>query len=230
MFRESWKDAQPDRVLDLWFPDDGHWNSIETHSKFWTWRMRGGADNVICSDFPDLTEAAARGFLGHWSKTPRGRLALIIALDQFPRSLWRNTPGAYGQDIMSARLALEGISNGDFDKLPNVWEKQFFIIAISHCEGPDHLARMERLVEMSRAQAAEAPKHLQASYIRMIGQAELVRDIIAKYGRHPHRNAILGRISTLEEDQYIAIGEFPHERKIPDMTAEMQDATKAGSA
>ncbi len=138
---------QPEQVLDLWFPDSGHQNDPAAHAAFWDERMQGGMDAAIKARFAGLTEAAATGKLDHWAETPRGRLALLIALDQFPRSLWRDTPAAFAQDIKAARLALEGIDNGDFDCLAP-WEQTFFHIAISHCEGPDHLERLDRLGAM----------------------------------------------------------------------------------
>jgi uncharacterized protein (DUF924 family) len=204
----------PEQVLDLWFPDDGHWEDPDAHSAFWTTRMQGGMDRIICSDFADLTEDAARGLLDHWAETPRGRLALLIALDQFPRSLWRDTPAAYGQDIKATRLALEGIRTGHYDALEALWERQFYIIAISHCEGPDHLERMDMLVEMARTLADAAPDRLAAWKERSVAQVLRVRDIIERFGRHPHRNPILGRISTPEEEAYISTGDFPHVRKV----------------
>ncbi len=84
----------PSDVLDFWFPDTEHQNTLETHTAFWAERMQGGMDAAIISKFADITHAAAFGELDHWAKTPRGRLALLIALDQFPRSLWRGTPAA----------------------------------------------------------------------------------------------------------------------------------------
>jgi len=205
---------QPDQILNLWFPDDGHQNDPETHSAFWDTRMQGGMDEIIRSDFSDLTVAAARGLLDSWGETSEGRLALLIALDQFPRSLWRDTPAAFGQDIKATRLALNGIRNGHYDALDAPWEKQFYIIAISHCEGPDHLERMDMLVRMSKDLAATLPENMQLFKERSIAQAERVRGIIERFGRHPHRNHILGRISTAEEEAYIAEGDFPHLRKV----------------
>jgi uncharacterized protein (DUF924 family) len=211
---------QPDTVLDFWFPDDGHENSIETHREFWTWRMCGDADNAICERFTELTEAAAMGCLDQWANTARGRLALIIALDQFSRSVWRDTPAAFAQDIKATRIALIGLENGHYQALPNVWEQQFYLIAISHCEGPDHSKRMDRLVGFVNAHVGEAPEHLQSFYRYGIQQNEAVRDIITKYERHPHRNRVLGRISTLNEKEYIALGQFPHQRELPKSSEE----------
>jgi len=206
------RNMKPAEVLDFWFPDDGHHLTTEAHKQFWIWRMQGHADEAICENFAELTKAAAKGQLDDWADTPNGRLALIIALDQFPRSLWRDSPAAYGQDIKSASLALEGLENGDYDALDHVWEKQFCLIAISHCEGPDHLQRMDRLVEEAKKLLMLAPEHLSPVYQMGIDQNERVREIISRYGRHPHRNNILGRLSTRAEETYINHGKFPHQR------------------
>ncbi|MEL6234810.1 MAG: DUF924 family protein [Pseudomonadota bacterium] len=200
----------PEEVLGFWFPDDGHWETAEGHGAFWRTRMQGGMDEEICARFAPLAEDAARCKLDHWADTPRGRLALILALDQFPRSLWRGTPGAYAQDIKAARLALEGIAIGHYHALRRGFERQFYLIAISHCEGPDHLARMDRLVELSRAQDDLIVPALEALRGDALRHVLNVRNVIERFGRHPHRNPILGRISSPEEEAYIATGEFPH--------------------
>lgn len=205
---------RPEQVLELWFPDSGHQDSPESHSAYWETRMQGGMDEIICRDFADLTLAAARGLLDRWAETPRGRLALLIALDQFPRSLWRDTPAAFGQDIKAARLALEGIRNGHYAALSAPWEKNFYIIAISHCEGPDHLQRMDMLVEMTEELIADIPGTLALFRERAPAQVRRVRGIIEQFGRHPHRNPILARVSSPEEEAYIATGDFPHLKKI----------------
>lgn len=196
-------------VLDLWFPNTGHQNDLEKHGAFWNERMQGGMDAIIKSDYSEITIAAATGLLDHWSETARGRLALLIALDQFPRSLWRDTPAAYAQDIKATRLALEGIENGHFEDL-EPWEQGFFVIAISHCEGPDHLERMNQLEKVVERIAEKIPETIAPMRERFKSQQERVAGIIAKFGRHPHRNAILGRLSTPEEEAYIATGDFPH--------------------
>jgi uncharacterized protein (DUF924 family) len=199
----------PDLVLDLWFPDSGHERSVETHAAFWTERMQGGMDATIIGQFAELTLAAATGQLDHWAATPRGRLALLIALDQFPRSLWRDTPGAFGQDIKATRLALDGIANGHFDALAP-WEQTFFVIAITHCEGPDHLERVTRLDEIVERIIAAYPEQLDPMKERFRGQQALVKSVLERFGRHPHRNGVLGRVSTPQEEEYVATGDFPH--------------------
>ena len=205
-------DHRSEEVLDLWFPDNGHWLDREAHARFWDERMQGGMDAVICQRFAGLTEAAARGQLDHWAETPRGRLALLIALDQFPRSLWRDTPGAFAQDIKACRLALGGVANGAFDRLAP-WEQAFFVISISHCEGPDHLDRMRMLGPLTDRIASRLTEPLLDVAEGFRRQTARVTGIIERFGRHPHRNPVLGRLSTPDEEAYIDTGDFPHLRK-----------------
>jgi uncharacterized protein (DUF924 family) len=204
----------PERVLDLWFPDDGHWISPERHRDFWQTRMYAGMDEVICCDFSDLTRAAAAGELDHWSATPRGRLALLIALDQFPRSLWRDTPAAFAQDIKATLLAMEGIRNGHFRQL-RPWEQTFFVITLGHCEGPDHLERLDLIDRVTEEILAGMPPEIAGMGARLVAQNASVRAVIERFGRHPHRNPIYGRVSSAAEAAYISTGDFPHLRKEP---------------
>ncbi|MEM7446242.1 MAG: DUF924 family protein [Pseudomonadota bacterium] len=204
----------PQQVLDFWFPDDGFWESRESFGAWIHNRMQGGVDDHICEHFPELTEAAAKGLLDSWAKTPRGRLALILALDQFPRSLWRGTPGAYAQDCKATLLAMEGIENGHFAAL-KPWEQTFFIVALAHCEGPDHLDRFDLIETVTEDIIAGLPPQLEYTAELFRAQNAKVRAIIERYGRHPHRNPIYGRVSSPEEEAYIAIGDFPHEADGP---------------
>ena len=202
----------PEQVLDLWFPATGHQNSIEAHGAFWDERMQGGMDERICNEYAELTIAAAKGQLDDWANTLRGRLALLIALDQFPRSLWRDTPGAFAQDNKSTKMAMETIFREDFDDL-EPWEQAFFIIAISHCEGPEHLARCESVwpVVLHIADRIRSGP-LSEMADGFVAQNERVLANIRRFGRHPHRNPIYGRVSTPDEEAYIEEGDFPHLR------------------
>ena len=204
---------QPEQVLDLWFPDNGFWESEESFSAWIRERMYGGMDQTICQDFAELTEAAARCELDHWAKTAEGRVALLIALDQFPRSLWRDTPAAYAQDIKANRLVLEGVANGHFAAV-KPWKKLFYVIAMGHCEGPDHLDRLTLLEELTEATIAENPPQLAYAADMFRGQNARVRSVIEQFGRHPHRNAHFGRVSSAAEEDYIATGDFPHVQKV----------------
>lgn len=206
-------ECDPQRVLDFWFPDNGHWTDRQRHGAFWDERMQGGMDAAIIDRFAALTRAAATCQLDHWARTPRGRLALLIALDQFPRSLWRDTPAAFAQDIKANRLVLEGLANGHYDGLAP-WEQAFHVIALGHCEGPDHLERLDLARRLTEGIAARMPPPLEDMGEGFLRQIDRVRGIVERFGRHPHRNPILGRPSSPEEEAYIATGDFPHVRKV----------------
>lgn len=209
---------QPQTVLDFWFPTDLDIFNPEAMGQFWFSRMQGGMDEAICRDHEEITFAAARGELDHWADTWDGRLALILVLDQFPRSLWRDTPGAYAQDIKAARLSLEGLQNGHYDAIDpqDTHKRAFYTISINHCEGPDHLERMDMLVELAEREVANAVEARKEMVQGQVDQVRRVREVIRRFGRHPHRNPILGRLSTPEEEAYIATGDFPHVKQADD--------------
>lgn len=206
--------AQPWRdVLDFWFPEGRTADlDAETHGKHWFWRMQGGADKAIVARFAELTVRGAEGDLGHWADEPEGRLALIIVLDQFSRSLWRGTPRAFAQDAAALTLAMDGLENGHFQALATPWFKIAHTQPLGHCEGPDHLERLDRLIRLRQEIASVAPEQLRPIYRSLVKQAEGVRQIIASFGRHPHRNKTLARQSTPAEKEYLEKGDFPHLR------------------
>lgn len=204
-------------VLDFWFPE-GRAPDIDPdrHAEHWRWRMHGGADAAIAARFGPLTERGAAGALDHWAATPEGRLALIVVLDQFPRSLWRGSARAWAQDPAALAQALAGLGNGDWAALGLPWFQITFTQPLGHAEGADHLARIDRLIALRRDIAARAPSPLQPLYASLVDQAGKVRRVIASFGRHPHRNAILGRNPTPEEEAYLQRGDFPHQRAFRD--------------
>lgn len=213
-------DPTPKDIVDFWFPD-GDAPTAEEHIRLWNWRMRGGAHEAVLARFTEVTERAAAGELDHWATTPLGRLALILILDQFTRSVWAGTPRAYAYDEKARDLCLGGLVNGHFDALPNVWTKGAFKIPLEHCEGPDHLANLDRAVAIAEALVAETPDSLKAIAAMGVMQPKRHRAVIARFGRHPHRNAVLGRASTPDELAYLDTGDFPHVGQLgipPDQT------------
>lgn len=207
------KTATPQEIVSFWFPD-GPEPEPDNHMKLWTWRMRGGADLEICEKYTGETQLAATGGFDHWAETPAGRLALIIVLDQFPRSVWAGSPEAYAQDPKALAICLEGLENGHFDALPNVWYKSVFKLPLEHCECPAHLANLDRAIAIADRLLAEAPPALEGIYAFAAQQPRKHRSVIERFGRHCHRNAILGRVSTPEEEAYIAAGAFPHQTEV----------------
>ncbi len=200
-------------VLEFWFPEGRSFQiDANTHRDHWYWRMRGGADSEITALFSELTAEGAAGNLDHWASDPAGRLALIIVLDQFSRSVWRGSSKAFAQDPAALALVMEGLSNGHYAALPTPWFKVVHGLPLGHCEGPDHLERLDILIRLREEIAAEAPAQLQPIYRLLARQARDVKQVIAAFGRHPHRNEVLCRRSSPTEEAYLQEGDFPHER------------------
>ena len=200
-------------VIDFWFPEGRTAEpDAKVHRAHWFWRMRGGADDEIIARFSNLTARAAAGDLADWAVDPYGRLALIILLDQFSRSVWRDTPRAYAQDDAARSLTMGGIANGHYAALKVPWLKIGFALPLGHCEGPDHLERLDLLIRLREEICTQAAPSLRPIYRSLVKQAQDVRQVISAFGRHPHRNQVLGRVSTLAEERYIAEEQFPHLR------------------
>ena len=200
------KDAED--VLRFWFPELSGADHPRLVSQF-QWWFGGGADVAIVERFVPLLERAASGELDRWAEEPRRRLALIIVLDQFSRSAYRNTARAFAQDPKALALAIRGLANGHYAALETPWEKTFFLLPFGHSE---ELAHLERAVVHAEQIAAEAPPQWRKILEHSASQARGHRDVIARFGRHPHRNAILGRTSTPEELAYLATGDLVHMR------------------
>lgn len=146
-------------------------------------------DREIGARFGSLMEDAAAGRLGHWTATPRGSLALCILLDQFPRNVWRGTPRAFASDARAREVAAHALAAGQ-DRCLTPDERMFFYLPFEHSEDPGDQERCVRLMaELGDPEWLEyAVRH---------------RDIIARFGRFPHRNAVLGRASTDEERAFL---------------------------
>ena len=203
----------PEEVLSYWFPEDidnADPETLRRQGKRW---MHGGpeVDREITERFGEVLERARRGELDHWAQTPRGRLALIIVLDQFSRNVYRGSPLSYSQDEKALKLALEGIDLG-MDRELGAFERMFFWLPVGHSED---LALHERSVRHAEEEAANAPPHLKAQYEFGVSQARAARNVIARFGRHPHRNEILGRTTTPEELEYLRTETPPHLRQPP---------------
>jgi uncharacterized protein (DUF924 family) len=198
-------------VLRFWFPEHLRDDHAVMVSQF-EWWFRGGADSAIVERFSGLLERAVRGKLDHWSHRPRSRLALITVLDQFSRSIHRGTARAFAQDQKALALALQGIEIGHYAALETPWEKTFFFLPLGHSEELRHL---ETAVELAEEHVGQAPSELRRILEHSTAQARGHRDVIARFGRHPHRNATLGRQSTPAELDYLAGGQLVHTRPLP---------------
>jgi uncharacterized protein (DUF924 family) len=151
-------------------------------------------DAEIRERFLPAYEAALAGRLGEWEETPDGALALLLLLDQFPRNMFRGEARTYAADPLARAVADRAIARG-FDRNAPTPERTFFYLPYEHSE---NLADQDRSVELARASGdAEALKW-----------AEHHAGIIRRFGRFPHRNALLGRNATAEEQAFLDGGGF----------------------
>jgi uncharacterized protein (DUF924 family) len=200
-----------EEVLRFWFPA----RPISDHAaavRQFEWWFGGASNAAVAERFAPLLERALRGEFDRWAETARSRLALILVFDQFSRSVHRGTARAFAQDPKALALTLEGIEIGHYAALATPWEKTFFFLPLGHSED---LAHLTVAVELAEQLAEEAPAQLRKILEHSAEQARGHRDIIARFGRHPHRNAVLGRPSTPEELAYLASGQLVHTRPLP---------------
>jgi uncharacterized protein (DUF924 family) len=151
-------------------------------------------DEAIREKFLATYEAAAAKQLAVWEQTAAGALALVIVLDQFPRNLFRGSARSFAADPLARAVTGRALAQ-DFDREIPARERQFFYLPFEHSE---LLADQERCCTLFRAAGdADALKW-----------AELHADIIRRFGRFPHRNAVLGRQTTIEEQAFLDGGGF----------------------
>jgi len=184
-------------VLDFWFgPLDRNGLPSEAAMRRW-FDSDDGFDAEIRARFGAVL-ARARELHG-WRATPRGALAMVILTDQFPRNVYRGTARAFACDDLALSVAVAAIDAGmDRELLPI--ERVFLYMPLEHAEDPDV---QQRSVACFHALAEEVPVPLRERFRDFASFADSHRTVIARFGRFPHRNAVLGRPSTAEEIEYL---------------------------
>ena len=163
-------------ILRDWFSDPERW-----------WGTDPAFDRYLRETYRDDVEAALRGERDGWSVTPRGALALVILLDQIARNIHRGTPRMYAGDAKALSTSFEVIGSGQDASLSEA-ERQFLYMPLMHSEDRFVQRRsLEKFAELSRS----------------FDYAKSHADIVFRFGRFPHRNAILGRESTPEEIEFL---------------------------
>jgi uncharacterized protein (DUF924 family) len=151
-------------------------------------------DAEIMARFAETQRAAAAGALSAWADTAEGALALLILLDQFPRNMFRGEARAFATDAQARAAAESAIARG-FDQAVPAAERMFFYLPFEHSES---MADQERCIALMRA-TGDAD---------LVKWAQLHADIIRRFGRFPHRNMVLGRATTPEEQAFLDAGGF----------------------
>ena len=168
----------PSDVLDYWFS--------EKSKQFW-FASTPQVDNEIKVRFESVWEKAAEGEYSQWRETADGSVALIVILDQLPLNMFRSDPKGFQTENMAVEVALNAINNG-FDEELNDEKLLFLFMPLMHSENIDHQNLQVYLFEKYNFNLEFSKHH---------------RDLVKKFGRFPHRNEILGRMSTMEELDYL---------------------------
>jgi uncharacterized protein (DUF924 family) len=192
-------EALRDELLEFWFgrdPDDAA--VAKAKAELW-WGHQPGIDEELQRRFGTAASAAAVDVLDHWTGSPRGRLVLILLLDQIPRAIYRGRPEAFASDFKAREIAEQGLESGA-DQLLRPIERLFFYLPFEHSE---ELADQERSVALYRQLVAEVPEDHRETFAEFVDYAVRHRDVIARFGRFPHRNQVLGRQSNPEELEFL---------------------------
>ena len=202
------------RIHRFWFGDTDTWAREYQHrAKLWFF---GGieTDRAIVEQFGDAIELATRGALEHWAThSPRALLCLVLLLDQFTRNAFRGTHRMFEADWRARRIVLELLdaSDQDDDEPRKQWftrdyspvEQMFLLVVLEHSEELAHVERALTLLQRLADSLRDNKKQRQ-SFRGVVKSCASHRDTIARFGRYPHRNDVLGRRSTPEEVEYLA--------------------------
>ena len=193
------EDPDPARVLDFWFGNlDANGQAAPEVAKRW-WMKNPAFDREIREAFGQDHAAIVAGGRETWLATPRGRLAYVIVLDQFSRNMFRDTADAFAHDAQALHATLGGIERGD-DHALAFDERTFLYMPLMHSEDLGPQDRLVGLLTRWRdALATDQRTRLEGT----IEYARRHRAIVARFGRFPHRNAVLGRTSTPEEIEFL---------------------------
>lgn len=192
----------PDSLLKTWFGEDLDTSAaVSARARAW-FAGDESFDDVIRQQFSSLPDRALRGEFANWREDARSALALVIALDQLPRNLFRGSPQAFAYDSAALDLARWALSCKVDAQLHPV-EAAFVYLPLEHAED---LALQTQCVALYRALLERAPAALLDQFESFLSYAERHHAVIERFGRFPHRNPIIGRASTPEEVRYLKEG------------------------
>lgn len=187
-------------LLEWWFGTLESPNEIAADKgKLW-FGKRDSQDLEAQTRFGDWVEQALAGGLTEWAQRPEGWLALVLLLDQLPRMIFRDTPKSFSGDLRAQALVAQGIA-ADFDRQLRPIQQVFIYLVFEHCE---NLAVQNEAVSRYIDLVARQPEADQALFTDYLSYAEKHQLVIARFGRFPHRNAVLGRESTAEELAFLS--------------------------
>lgn len=189
----------PNDILTFWFGESFQ-NGIPVENRNSLWfGYNPKLDLQIKHHYLEDVIKASLGDYDDWKEVPENRLALIILLDQFPRNIYRGSKQAFAFDEKALQLCLEGLELGHDRQLIPIY-RSFYYLPLEHSES---LSLQQRCVELFESFYAEVRPVIQETIKGSLDYARLHYEIIARFGRFPHRNSVLERQSTTEELVYL---------------------------
>ena len=192
-------DLQPENVLAFWFGLPGSAAEIAGRQRKLWFGKTPENDLAVTERFAATLRAAAAGKLDHWANTSRGRLALVIVLDQFPHHIHRDQLQAFATDSQALALSLAALAAAEDRQLAPI-ERVFLYLPLEHAESID---MQDQSVSLYEKLAREAGADERALFDDFLDYARKHRDVVVRFGRFPHRNEILGRPSTPDELEFL---------------------------
>ena len=192
-------DVTAEEIHRYWFEDTlAAPSQASARMSFW-FRPARETDRHITLVFGPVLREAARGALDAWQLQARSCLALVIVLDQFPRNIHRGTPAAFEHDAVALRITRRGIAAGHLPELAAL-EQAFFLMPYQHCED---LSLQREGIALYDRMLNDAPPEWREVLEGFVAYARKHAELIERFGRFPHRNAILGRVSTAAERAFL---------------------------
>jgi len=191
-----------DEIIVFWFGKLDEWGIPDQDHRGMWFNATRMLDKQIESRFGLLLGQAKKGQLHHWAKTGRGLLATILLLDQFSRNIFRGQAQAFAADQLALAIGRAGVRQGLDQQLLPI-QRVFFYMPLEHAES---LAAQEQSVYLFNCLERQVDEPVRPLFAEFSESARQHRDIIARFGRFPHRNKVLGRDSSSGEEAYLEQG------------------------
>jgi uncharacterized protein (DUF924 family) len=188
-----------DSILHYWFGNSADDAEVVREKTVLWWKKNPEVDEEIRRRFEAMLESEIKGELASWGNSPRGQLARMLLLDQFPRNMYRDTARAFAYDEQARRLARQALDQGVDRKLRPV-ERVFIYLPFEHSEDVQDQATGVQLFE---ALLEEVPATVKQPFQNFLDFAKKHKEIVDNFKRFPHRNALLGRDSTPQELEFL---------------------------
>lgn len=195
--------ARAEALLHTWFGEAPLDDAAAADARNRRWfQAQPEFDALLLKRYGDLPARCRAGEFAGWRDDARGMLARVVALDQLPRNVHRGTPFAFAYDTLALASATQALDLGH-DQALHPLQAVFLYLPFEHAEDPGAQARC---VELFTRLRARAPASLATHFDGYLDYARRHAEVIERFGRFPHRNAILGRPATPAEDAYLAAG------------------------